>query len=129
MSHLAAQEPTLHSRLVAEGTAALAEAARERGDAVRGAILFPQRKIDCVKCHAAGGRALLGPDLTTLGADVTDSYLVESLLDPSKVIKKGYETVRVSTSAGRACRHFYVVGRNDVEIPARHRPCAGGSHV
>ena len=80
---------TLSESLIQEGAAPLAVAAREQGDAVRGAILFSQQKLNCVKCHQSGAADLLGPDLNLLDQSATDSYIVESLLMPSKVIKKG----------------------------------------
>ncbi|MDF1843814.1 MAG: c-type cytochrome [Rubripirellula sp.] len=97
---------TLSESLIQEGAAPLAVAAREQGDAVRGAILFSQQKLNCVKCHQSGAVDLLGPDLTLLDQSVTDSYIVESLLMPSKVIKKGYEGVKLLTVGG-----VVVVGR------------------
>ncbi len=43
----------------------------------------------------------MGPDLAKIGADVTDAYLIESILRPSQVIKKGYEPITIATSDGR----------------------------
>lgn len=97
----AGDAPKLSQQLMSEGAAALAEAAREKGDAVRGAILFPQQKLACANCHSPGGADLLGPDLTQLKNQVTDAYLVESLLNPSKDIAKGFETISVVTVRGR----------------------------
>lgn len=92
--------PSLTETLIDQGAASLAAAAREDGDAVRGAILFSQQKLACVKCHQPGASDLLGPDLSRLGPEATDQYIVESLLDPSKVIKKGYEAVKILTEDG-----------------------------
>lgn len=91
----------LSEKLKSETTESLVVAARERGSAVRGAVLFPLQKIGCVNCHAPGHDRLLGPDLTNLGESVTDTHLVESLLHPSKVIRKGFETVTVVTDSGQ----------------------------
>ncbi len=91
---------TLSEQLKAEGADALAKAARERGQAIRGAILFPLKKVDCTKCHGIS-QQLLGPDLSQIGKEVKDTYLVEALLDPSKEIKKGFETVTIATLAGK----------------------------
>ena len=103
---------TLSAELKAEGGAQLAKAARERGNAVRGALLFPQQKLGCAGCHTRGGRDVLGPDLTAMDKDVTDEYLVESLLYPSQVIEKGFEAVVVTTKAGKV-----YTGRIVVESP------------
>jgi len=91
----------LSQRLKAESVADLAAAARENGEAVRGAILFPQQKLGCANCHAVGNDQLSGPDLSKLTADATDPYLVESLLSPSAVIKKGFEASIVLTVDGQ----------------------------
>ena len=81
---------------------AIARDARRLGDPRRGAVLFYQPSLTCTKCHVSEtGTPSLGPDLTALGKDATDTYLVESILEPSKVIKKGYETVTISTEDGR----------------------------
>lgn len=92
---------TLSKKLKFETTESLAVAAREQGSAVRGAVLFPLQKVGCANCHARGNDRLLGPDLTRLGESVTDTHLVESLLQPSKVIRKGFETVTVVTNSGQ----------------------------
>jgi putative heme-binding domain-containing protein len=99
VSSAAAQ--TLSEKLKSETAESLAVAARERGSAVRGAVLFPLQKIGCANCHAPGNDRLLGPDLTKLGQSATDTHLVESLLHPSKAIRKGFETVTVVTIAGQ----------------------------
>ena len=92
---------TLSARLKAESPSALANAAQEKGNAVRGAVLFPQQKFACVNCHASGAKNLLGPDLTRLGDKTTDESLVVSLLFPSRVIRQGFESVTVVTRAGK----------------------------
>ena len=101
-----AMAQSLSQQLKLEPVASLSIAARERGSAVRGAVLFPLQKIGCANCHAPGNQNLLGPDLTQLGAEATDAYLVEALLLPSKTIRKGFETVTVVTAAGQT-----VIGR------------------
>lgn len=90
----------LSERLKSESPAQLARDAREKGDAIRGAILFPQDSLGCTKCHAESGNDLLGPDLTRLSKDRTDEILVESILNPSKEITKGFETTNILTTSG-----------------------------
>ena len=91
------------SILRAERLEALAAESRKSGDAARGAIIFHQPFMACTRCHAAGdGKVLpLGPDLTTIDKATTDASLVESVLWPSKVIRKGYESATVSTTSGK----------------------------
>ena len=102
----------LSQKLKAEGVDSLAKAARERGSAIRGAILFPQQQLGCANCHVTGGNDLLGPDLSTIGAEATDAYLVEALLYPSRFIRKGFETVAVRTMDGEIL-NGRIVRQND----------------
>ena len=83
----------------------LAQEARQRGDARRGALIFYTTAASCVHCHtksndqATPQSSPLGPDLTTR-RKVSDVHLVESLLYPSKVIHKDYETKSILTTSG-----------------------------
>jgi len=92
---------TLHQQLAKEPLAELVNAARERGDAGRGAVLFFQPFLSCAKCHDGEIGTQLGPDISKAGKEATAEYIIESVLSPSKVIKKGYETITVSTSDER----------------------------
>ena len=47
----------------------------------------------------AGG-GFVGPDLTGVGRRVDQEYLLESLIEPSRKIAKGYETIVVETHDG-----------------------------
>ncbi|ADB18904.1 heme-binding protein [Pirellula staleyi DSM 6068] len=95
---------TLEDDLRQVPAADLAAQAKLEGDAIRGAVLFFQQHMACSKCHAVGNGApnSLGPDLAALGREVTDESLVESVLLPSKVIRKGFESVTVVTADGRS---------------------------
>ncbi len=91
---------SLEQQLGAVDPGLLAAEARRRGDPRRGALVFYKSAAACVNCHGSGETATpLGPDLATLG-DVTDTHVIESLLHPSKSIRKGYETFAVLTAAG-----------------------------
>jgi putative heme-binding domain-containing protein len=96
-----AAPPTLAQQLSKESPAELARAARERGDAGRGAVLFFQPFLTCARCHDSETGTQLGPDIAQPGKEATAEYLIESVLSPSKVIKKGYEPIIVSTTDGR----------------------------
>src|SRR6185437_11125678 len=91
----------LSQQLAREPLAKLAEAAKQHGDAGRGAVLFFQPFLGCAKCHDAEAGTQLGPDLAQAGKDATAEHLIESILAPSKVLKKGYETVVVITADER----------------------------
>jgi putative heme-binding domain-containing protein len=100
-------------QLLREPVAKLATAARERGDASRGAVLFFQPFMTCAKCHDAETGTQFGPDLSKAGKEATAEYLIESVLSPSKVIKKGYEPIVVNTTDGRAVTGLLVEQKND----------------
>ena len=93
----------IEAALLSEGAQSLAKAARESGDARRGAIVFYQPYMACTKCHTSqAGKRQLGPDLTKFDKRPSDIELVESVLNPSKVIRKGFETVSVVTEDGES---------------------------
>ena len=92
----------LEARLRAESSQGLAADARRMGDPRKGAILFHRPALLCSRCHAAEGSAKpLGPDLSTLGKTATDAAIVESILDPSRAIAKGFETVTIVDDHGQ----------------------------
>ncbi len=118
MTNVSRGQMPLQEHLLSEGAVSLAKAARREGDPQRGAILFHQPFLACVKCHAVGQAAnapvtsptllTLGPDLAKLGKEATAELLVEAILDPSKVIKKGFEPVVVQTTDGKTVTGLFV---------------------
>jgi putative heme-binding domain-containing protein len=98
---------------------ALARDARRLGDARRGALVFFQPALTGTQCHL-GERAAapprLGPDLATLGKAVSDVELVESILEPSKVIQTGYEPVTIAMDDGRTVTGLLVEERPDAVV-------------
>lgn len=93
---------SLTEKLVTEDPAKLAEEARASGNIVRGAILFHQGNINCAKCHRpTAAQERLGPDLSRIEPAATDAYLIESILQPSKSIKTGFESSIVLTTDGQ----------------------------
>lgn len=94
---------TLTEKLIAEEAKQLAQQARESGDIVRGAILFHQGNVNCARCHRpVVGKTQLGPDLSKLAAEMTDETIIESILQPSKVIAKGFASKMVLHVDGRS---------------------------
>jgi putative heme-binding domain-containing protein len=73
------------------------------GDPERGNKLFQDVKgLACVKCHAVEGKGgLVGPDLAGIAVKYNREDLMTSVLEPSKVIAQGYETVNVYTKGGK----------------------------
>lgn len=104
----AGETASLDQQLRAEGTTALAAAALAEGDAARGAIVFHQPYLACAKCHQIGHALSLGPDLTRLDPKTTAEQLVESILEPSTVIRKGFEPLTVLTHDGRRATGLFV---------------------
>jgi putative heme-binding domain-containing protein len=108
---------TLEERLSREGAPALAKAAVSQGDARRGAIVFYQPHLLCASCHIKGERReALGPDLAVLDKPVQGADLVEAILEPSKTIRKGYETVTVLTKAGKTLTGRLMEDRPDAVV-------------
>ena len=74
------------------------------GNAQRGREIFLERaSLSCLRCHkvqGAGGE--VGPDLSKVAAEKKREYLLESIVDPSRTIARGFETVVLTTVDGQA---------------------------
>ena len=77
-------------------------ARKSPGDAAHGEKLFRDLKgLACIKCHAVGGQGgQVGPDLAGIALKYKPEDLMTSVLEPSKVIAQGYETIIVTTDQG-----------------------------
>ena len=96
------------------------------GDAEKGRFLFhSNREIRCNACHTVGnlGGGFVGPDLTEVGKRADREYLLESLIDPSAKIAKGFETLVVVTDEGKIVSGTFVSDKNGTLVVA---PPAGG---
>lgn len=92
----------LERELTAVSVAELADEAARFGDAKRGAVAFYQPHMACRLCHSVdGSKSPLGPPLSEKRPDVTDEFLVESVLYPSKSVRKGFEAAAAVTTDGR----------------------------
>jgi len=82
----------------------LAELAMRDGDAARGAIVFFQPSMACAKCHSVGesGPLSVGPNLTKSTEALTNEGIIEAVLEPSKSIRKGFESAMVLATDGEA---------------------------
>ncbi len=77
--------------------AALLSDAEKLGDFKRGAALYNRPALACVSCHAIKGKGgQLGPALGGLATHMVPEGMLESLLNPSRQIKQGYESVVVT---------------------------------
>src|ERR1051325_734191 len=81
----------------------LAELVAKEGDPVRGRRLYLNNKaVACTVCHRLEGvGGSVGPDLTRVWDTLSLEKVMESMLDPSKEIKEGYQTWVATTKKGQ----------------------------
>lgn len=81
----------------------ISEMVAKEGDPARGRRLYLNHKaVACITCHrleGVGGNA--GPDLTRVWDALSLDKVMESMLDPSKEIKEGYQTYVATTKKGQ----------------------------
>lgn len=96
------QVSQLERELTSAPAAKLADEAARFGDAKRGAVLFYQPQMACRQCHSVdGSKSPLGPALSEKRPDATDQFLVESVLHPSKSVRKEYQTAVLVSVDGK----------------------------
>lgn len=89
-------------KLAKEEMEALVNTIKDQGDAAHGERIFRRAELNCLKCHAIGGAGgKVGPDLVSIGSSAQVDYLVDSILDPNKNVKEGYQSVVVTTDQGK----------------------------
>jgi putative membrane-bound dehydrogenase-like protein len=73
------------------------------GNAERGRqLFFDVKKSQCLLCHRLGDRGeRIGPDLSGVGSRFARIHLIESILEPSRTVTPGYQTVVVTLKDGR----------------------------
>lgn len=77
----------------------------EGGDAAIGReITLTNVAANCVACHQFEGKggSLVGPDLSSIGREKERAYLLESLVQPSAVVRLGYGLITISPKSGDA---------------------------
>jgi putative heme-binding domain-containing protein len=87
-------------------------------DIKEGELVFfdESRGVTCSKCHVLNGKgSKVGPDLTGIGAVQTPQYLIESVLKPSEIIVKGFETMYLMTTDGMAYNGL-LVSQDEEEV-------------
>jgi putative heme-binding domain-containing protein len=87
-------------------------------DPKEGELVFfdETRDVTCSKCHVINGKgSKVGPELTGIGAVQTPQYLIESVLKPSVVIVKGFETMYLMTNDGMAYNGL-LVSQDEEEV-------------
>jgi putative heme-binding domain-containing protein len=83
----------------------LVQAALTRaGDAQRGRSVFlDTAKAQCIKCHRLdniGER--IGPELTGVGDRFSRMHIIESILEPSRTVTAGFQTINVRLDDGQS---------------------------
>ena len=87
------------------------------GDIVRGKASF--QKAACASCHAVSLEEVQkGPYLGTAGSQFERQYLIESILEPGKVVAQGFRTVQVSLKDGSSHLGF-ITREEDGEVDVR----------
>lgn len=80
-------------------------AMEERGDPVFGKQLFT--RVGCIACHAVDMAAeQKGPYLGSAGSKFTRDYLIDSVLEPNKVVAQGFQTSLFTLKDGSAQMGF-----------------------
>lgn len=77
--------------------------ALEGGNADRGKkIFFEKTAVSCLRCHKVfqnGGE--VGPELSSIAAEKDRKYLLESIVEPNKMIAKGFESLIIVDEDGK----------------------------
>jgi len=119
LSSLVYAGPELESQLKEMDTKTIQAHVRLRGNAQRGALLFYKSAASCSKCHSTGDDpSPLGPALSKIGTETTVAHIIESLLEPSRKIRKGFETVNIVTTNGEI-RSGLIASQDDSRIVLR----------
>jgi putative heme-binding domain-containing protein len=98
-SELTPSRPFVQAWKLEDIDESLEDAARPH-DFERGKKLF--REALCIRCHRMGFEgAAVGPDLTSLGRRFSRRDMLESILNPSKVVAEQYRLAKIQTKDGR----------------------------
>jgi putative heme-binding domain-containing protein len=72
-----------------------------KGDPANGERVFRRLESSCYLCHSIDGAGgWLAPDLSSIGGSSQVDYLINSVLDPGKDIKDGFDGIAVVTKSG-----------------------------
>ncbi|MCI0359142.1 MAG: HEAT repeat domain-containing protein, partial [Planctomycetaceae bacterium] len=73
-----------------------------KGNPDRGRQVFFDAKAQCSKCHRIGNQGeRIGPELTGIGNRFSRIHIVESILEPSRTVTPGFQTIAVRLADGR----------------------------
>ena len=95
----------------------VAQLVKTKGSPVRGRELYLNgRTLACINCHKLEGvGGSVGPDLTRVWETISLEKVMESMIDPSKEIKEGYQAYQLSTKNGQTYTGLKVA-QNQVEV-------------
>lgn len=100
----------------------LPELMKLKGDATKGQQMFLQ--AGCVACHRVKGQFIdFGPDLTQIGAKLSQDGLFTAILYPSAAVEHSFVGQQVTTKEGQTLLG-YVISETDAELTLR---MAGGA--
>lgn len=92
----------MNHALTPEDMNAMMARVKTQGDPARGEQIYRRQQLLCFTCHAIGeGGGQLGPNLVSLGAAAPVDYIIESMLEPTKKIKEGYNMTMVTMKDGQ----------------------------
>jgi putative heme-binding domain-containing protein len=105
---------------------------KTKGSPQRGKTLYLNGKtLACIKCHRLEGvGGSVGPDLTRLWDTHSVEKIMESIIDPSKEIKEGFQTYVATTKKGQVFTGLKIsqnadevvlrdANAQDIRIPAK----------
>ena len=109
---LVVNRPKVKEWQLAELAPALAELDQPR-DVERGRRMFAEAL--CIRCHRlAGEGGVLGPNLAGLAGRFSRRDILETILDPSKVVEDKYRNLLIQTSDGQTISGQLVGGNQSV---------------
>jgi putative heme-binding domain-containing protein len=90
-----------------------------KGDAARGRAIFASPTLQCSKCHRVGeGKETVGPELTKIGTKYKAAQILESILEPSKLIDPKFAAVILQTKSGDVLSGI-VASKSETELVLR----------
>jgi putative heme-binding domain-containing protein len=93
-----------------------AEFAKLTGDVAKGQASFAPL---CGICHQINGAGIdFGPNLSEVGSRKTKEQIIESILDPSKVIEPGFEAVMIKLESDETAMGM-IAGETDTEVTVK----------
>lgn len=88
-----------------------------KASATLGRLGFASPRLGCAVCHSAQpGASPFGPSLSGIGTASQPEYLIESILEPSRVIKTGFQTEVVERIDGETVTGVVEVAGSQLRV-------------